>query len=282
MRDKWETSNRKGCQRPKESSRRFQGKSHARKHPRSAQSQSRGKYQSVDRKISRSQEEPRPGDHQIKYAEKVTGFTIGDDVTGGDPSGVQAEGKNQTTIEVDDGELSAEESEEGFISCEEVELVVHIPENDMLWLERSVEVYFNTVGKLNVVIISIKKQELQVQAREISNVMLLLTVENENSIEECVKMVKDFKFDFISDVVLWESSSMMRRSSFWVILEDVPLDLWHENFFAALSNDWGRFIKVDDRTARRESFKFARLQLLISSLSDIPRLVVGKFPWCQN
>ncbi|OMP03932.1 reverse transcriptase [Corchorus capsularis] len=58
--------------------------------------------------------------------------------------------------------------------------------------------------------------------------------------------------------------------------EEVPLELWNVDFFSTLENRWGSFIQVDDKTRSRSSLRIARLQVMVSSLSDIPKLAVGK------
>ncbi|OMP05529.1 hypothetical protein COLO4_08777 [Corchorus olitorius] len=148
-------------------------------------------------------------------------------------------------------------------------------EGDMLWLVRSVIVVINSDGNLTDVINAISKMALKVHIREMSNIMLLLTVDDSSLVDVCIGMVKSLDCNSISDIESWELSSIQRSSLVWVTLEEVPLDLWHENFFTALCNDWGKLIKIDDTNIRRDCFKFARCQILISSLFDIPNLVVG-------
>ncbi|OMO98831.1 reverse transcriptase [Corchorus capsularis] len=103
-------------------------------------------------------------------------------------------------------------------------------------LERSIIVMLNGDGILTEAIQVLSKMDLKVQIRELSSITLLLTFEEASLVDVCIGMVKS-------------------------------LD--------ALCNDSGKLVKIDDITLRRESLKFARCQVLISSLSDIPKLVVG-------
>ncbi|OMO62245.1 hypothetical protein COLO4_33164 [Corchorus olitorius] len=185
----------------------------------------------------------------------------------------------RTSIPIDNAleeeEVSSDESNDVVKYREDVVMDIHIPEVDMLWLERSIIVVLNSDGNLTEAIHVLSKMDLIVQIRELSTITLLLTVEEASLVDVCIGMVNSFDGNFISTVESWEFSSTQRSSLVWVLLEEVPLELWHENFFTALCNDWGKLVKIDDITLRRESLKFARCQVLISSLSDIPKLVVG-------
>ncbi|OMO54213.1 Integrase, catalytic core [Corchorus capsularis] len=163
----------------------------------------------------------------------------------------------------------------GEVFSEELELEVLIPNDHCNWLERCVVVSVNSVANVEKVITVLTNCELKLEITEISNIMLLVCVEEEGLIDECIKLVMDSCHDFVSEIFPWESTGFKRKSIVWIQLEDVPLELWHCNFFSAFGEKWGKFLQIDDSTSSKKSLKTARLQILTSSTSDIPNLAVG-------
>ncbi|OMO90952.1 Nucleotide-binding, alpha-beta plait [Corchorus capsularis] len=66
-----------------------------------------------------------------------------------------------------------------------------------------------------------------------------------------------------------------KLSLIWISLEDMPLELWHPNFFSVIDNLWGKFIRVDEITSSKRCLSTARLQILTPGVSIIPNLVAG-------
>ncbi|GMI96136.1 hypothetical protein HRI_003282900 [Hibiscus trionum] len=61
-----------------------------------------------------------------------------------------------------------------------------------------------------------------------------------------------------------------RRIKVWAILEDVPLQVWNENFFMELGSRWGMVVKIDEETLQRDRFDEARLLISVQRVSCIP------------
>ncbi|OMO83134.1 hypothetical protein CCACVL1_11546 [Corchorus capsularis] len=124
-------------------------------------------------------------------------------------------------VETEEGDDGEESFERGFNDREDVDLDVFIPEDDMKWFERSVVVLINAAKNLSEVILAIKNFKFPVSVTEMSNVMLLLTVDEESLVDDCVKLVKDLEFDFFVEVAPWEFSLVQRCSIVWVKLEEI-------------------------------------------------------------
>lgn len=63
------------------------------------------------------------------------------------------------------------------------------------------------------------------------------------------------------------------RRDVWLRIYGVPLHVWCSNFFVSLGNSWGRFICIDDNTAKGEAFDIARILINIPISLFIPELV---------
>ncbi|OMP11863.1 hypothetical protein COLO4_03637 [Corchorus olitorius] len=174
-------------------------------------------------------------------------------------------------VRIEDKEESVEEDS----LSETLEVPVQIPEEDMRWLGRSAIALLHFTALKEDVCSVIQRMEPTVITRQLSNIMILLTVEEDHSLEDCIDRVRSSCGEWIKVIEPWRSSELQRLSLVWVRLLEVPLELWHENFFSALGNNWGNFVHLDDCTARRSSFKEARMQILVPSLSCIPKVVSG-------
>ncbi|OMO89852.1 hypothetical protein COLO4_19561 [Corchorus olitorius] len=182
------------------------------------------------------------------------------------------------SVSPSEGTRAEEEKEvtaDGFVPYEEVEVEALIPEADMEWLIRSGVILVKASSSLQNIVSIIEGLRANIQVRCISSVMLLITVEKEGQLEECINMVKNVCEEWIIEIAQWELFNSQPHSLVWIKLEEVPLELWHENFFFALGGSWGEVVKLDECTLNRSSFKQARMQILVTSLSCIPQVVVG-------
>ncbi|OMO55083.1 hypothetical protein CCACVL1_27414 [Corchorus capsularis] len=60
----------------------------------------------------------------------------------------------------------------------------------------------------------------------------------------------------------------------WIILEAVPLQLWHDSFFTEIGNLWGSFVTVDDSTYKKCRFDIARVLVSVKRCVKIPSKIV--------
>ncbi|GMJ04216.1 hypothetical protein HRI_004090800 [Hibiscus trionum] len=69
---------------------------------------------------------------------------------------------------------------------------------------------------------------------------------------------------------LLEGFKGKRKLKLWVVLQDVPLQVWCDSFFRGIANRWGSFIKLDEDTQHRRRFDEARILLTANKLSEVP------------
>ncbi|OMO82674.1 CLIP-associated protein [Corchorus olitorius] len=103
-----------------------------------------------------------------------------------EPKTVSVELVNDVPVELVNEASMEEVSDEDDNSNNEIEMAVQIPEEDMRWLARSVIVLLhNTDGKKDLVSL-INKLDPTVLVRDFSNIMILLTVEEDQSLNDCI------------------------------------------------------------------------------------------------
>ncbi|XVE66605.1 hypothetical protein DITRI_Ditri08aG0091900 [Diplodiscus trichospermus] len=85
------------------------------------------------------------------------------------------------------------------------------------------------------------------------------------------------KEKYFEEMQPWSDNSIHREYAIWVQLEEVPLHLWHENFFSSLGNRWGSFVRLDNCTRNKSRFDIARMLVMVDSRFKIPPLVTVRF-----
>ncbi|OMO54530.1 hypothetical protein COLO4_36434 [Corchorus olitorius] len=81
---------------------------------------------------------------------------------------------------------------------------------------------------------------------------------------------------WFSSVTPWMEDKVERQHHVWIRLEDVPLILWHEEFFSKIVGDWGRVLQIADITRTRNSLVATWLLVEVDNKADIPRTSHGK------
>ncbi|OMO67973.1 hypothetical protein COLO4_29954 [Corchorus olitorius] len=93
-----------------------------------------------------------------------------------------------------------------------------------------------------------------------------------------VTLLNEYKAIFekwFEDISPWSKPSHLCERVVWIKLEEVPLHLWHDNFFRALANSWGDFVRVRECTMKRWNVESTWIQLKVKSKSIIPNVVMG-------
>ncbi|KAK8547890.1 hypothetical protein V6N13_123315 [Hibiscus sabdariffa] len=88
-----------------------------------------------------------------------------------------------------------------------------------------------------------------------------------------VEHVVQAKLEF-HDIDTLPRYTTLKKQKIWVSLFGVPLELWNEDFFSAISNKWGVFVRLDNETTSRVRFDVARVLVGVSRLGDIPSSVL--------
>ena len=78
---------------------------------------------------------------------------------------------------------------------------------------------------------------------------------------------------WFDDIAPWKESTKARESFVWVLLEEVPLQVWHPKFFQFLGNSWGQFVCLDECTVNRFRLDVARMLIKVESSLHIPSSV---------
>ncbi|XVF31076.1 hypothetical protein REPUB_Repub16aG0114300 [Reevesia pubescens] len=90
----------------------------------------------------------------------------------------------------------------------------------------------------------------------------------------CLTTHKALIEDCFDHIEPWNPSSVQRETTYWVILEEVPLQVWKETFFKSFGDKWGYLIKLDNNTSNRSRLDFARFLVLMESTLSISSTVM--------
>ncbi|XVF65630.1 hypothetical protein PTKIN_Ptkin09bG0264500 [Pterospermum kingtungense] len=75
----------------------------------------------------------------------------------------------------------------------------------------------------------------------------------------------------IESISKWGRSGCHRKFYAWILLDEVPIQLWNLKFFEALGNRWGSFIQVDKPTQFKTRLDISTIA--VHSLAKIPNMV---------
>ena len=162
-------------------------------------------------------------------------------------------------------------AEECVNKHKKVEYDLNIPKVEMEWLSSSAKgILKEGIGCRKVSKVMLRAGVV-CQVSPLDNFSALLTFESK---EVMKNMIKDNRVSsWFTELVPWEETVMERELFAWVILEEVPLQVWHVKFFESLGNSWGRFIKLDENTINKSRFDVARMLVRVDSNHDIPATV---------
>ena len=154
---------------------------------------------------------------------------------------------------------------------EKVEYDLDIPKSEMEWLDRSAIGRIRDGFSLSEIANYLEVEGLCCQVSPMDCISVLLVF---CSKMEMVDSIKDerIKSRFV-DVIPWGESVMKRETFVWVLLEEVPLQVWHNKFFESLGNRWGSFVCLDDCTINRSRLDVARMLIRVESSLRIPSTV---------
>ncbi|GMI88190.1 hypothetical protein HRI_002488300 [Hibiscus trionum] len=101
----------------------------------------------------------------------------------------------------------------------------------------------------------------------------LLTVIQCQTEEECLLLWRsraEMLKTWFDDLELLEGFEGKRRIKTWVIMQDVPLQIWSEDFFLRVGELWGNVCEVDQDTINRNRFDEARVLLEVQTSAVVP------------
>ncbi|XP_058734163.1 uncharacterized protein LOC131605882 [Vicia villosa] len=87
----------------------------------------------------------------------------------------------------------------------------------------------------------------------------LLEEREEGFINDLIKEGKTWWQSWFTHIEKWEAGMIDSSRDAWFRIYGLPAHAWCSDFFVALAQSWGRFICVDEDTAKREVLDVARL-----------------------
>ncbi|XP_058726326.1 uncharacterized protein LOC131597659 [Vicia villosa] len=83
-------------------------------------------------------------------------------------------------------------------------------------------------------------------------------------IEDLIAEGESWWKSWFSDIKKWEEGMIGESRDVWLRIFGIPAHVWKSNFFVALAEVWGKFICVDERTAKGDVFDVARIMVKIN------------------
>ena len=174
-------------------------------------------------------------------------------------TGIKRVGLNKVTMEVPPS------------SSRKVNYDLDIPKAEMEWLDRSAIGNLKVDCTMNQTAIFMASKGFHYQVSPIDSLSTLLTFRSK---EVMIDTIEDVGVKGWFDVIKpWSMAPTIRELAVWVILEEVPLYIWHKIFFESLGNRWGSFVCLDECTANRSRFDIARMLVRVKSSLNIPSTV---------
>ncbi|XWS18638.1 hypothetical protein CRYUN_Cryun32bG0062000 [Craigia yunnanensis] len=189
-------------------------------------------------------------------------------------------GKQETVVVVkkavsDTGEFTSSDSEElPPLIPKKVNYDLDIPKSEMEWLDRSAIVRIRKGCHLKDVVKEVATERFKVSICPMGGVTTLLTFDTKIRMAE--QLNNDKMKTWFYGLYPWGCSTRKKGTTVWVMLEEVPLQVWHEKFFASLGNSRGHFVCLDDNTMQRK-----RHGQIISHVEEV-ETVVRECPGCTD
>ncbi|XP_058740987.1 uncharacterized protein LOC131613324 [Vicia villosa] len=105
------------------------------------------------------------------------------------------------------------------------------------------------------------------------NLCLLEEVE-EGFIEDLLREGESWWRNWFSEIKRWEEGMVDDRRDMWIRLYDIPALAWQAEFFVSLAESWGRFICIDENTAKGGAFDVARMLINVPLSFKLPETMV--------
>ncbi|OMO96201.1 Nucleotide-binding, alpha-beta plait [Corchorus olitorius] len=156
------------------------------------------------------------------------------------------------------------------IGTKSLVLDVDIPDSDMEWLNRSMVGKIKVGFSCNSVQESLLLHEISVIVCPFNEDNFLLTFPSIDDLRVQMSSHRDLLDNWFESLVSWVEFNEKRKFTSWIRLEEVPLELWHVNFFMALGNSWGSFLNFRECTLNRWNLEAAWIRVKVKSMYDIP------------
>ncbi|OMP11615.1 hypothetical protein CCACVL1_00398 [Corchorus capsularis] len=156
---------------------------------------------------------------------------------------------------------------------EVLELDLSIPNEDLAWIYRSAVAELRGISYFKSVQDVCDMVGITCYVRPIGGMTVLLTFEDKETMEFFLKEQEAWFFVWFVSINPCEGSTCCNECFVWRTLENIPLQLWHHNFFSIIDNLWGSFVTVDDSTFKKHSLDIARMLVSIKRSIKIPSMI---------
>ncbi|XVF82531.1 hypothetical protein PTKIN_Ptkin16aG0057100 [Pterospermum kingtungense] len=170
------------------------------------------------------------------------------------------------------GNFKSGEKEESYC-FPEVIYNVEIPNIEMEWLDRSVICKLKEAVSIQMVTEFFKDAGFDCKLAPMGGVTVCATFSSKEERDGFVDKEQLCAEDYLDSCKIWNNSVAERDLAVWVNMEEVPLQLWNEQFFKSIGDCWGSFIRLDDCSASKKRLDIARMLVSVSSRLNIPSVV---------
>ncbi|KAK8607167.1 hypothetical protein V6N13_052911 [Hibiscus sabdariffa] len=157
---------------------------------------------------------------------------------------------------------------------ENLSLEVTVPREDMIWLKRCLAGKIKSMYNPELVQQALITNGFGCKVSPRHGSLVIVCFDSEllvNNAWNDKAKVLDLWFEFIEPLVSSESNE---RVKLWLILEEVPLRIWHESFFSRIGNMWGSLIRIEEETLLSDRFNRAKMLILVQKKTYIPTSLV--------
>lgn len=91
----------------------------------------------------------------------------------------------------------------------------------------------------------------------------LLEEKEDGFISDLIREGETWWKEWFSEIKRWEAGMVDGRRDAWFRVYGIPIHVWSTEFFMSLGEKWGRFICIDENTAKGEVFDVARIMVNI-------------------
>ncbi|XVF51723.1 hypothetical protein PTKIN_Ptkin04bG0207700 [Pterospermum kingtungense] len=177
----------------------------------------------------------------------------------------QLEGVSKGTLK---GNFKPGEKEESYC-FPEVIYNVEIPNIEMEWLNKSVICKLKEAVSIQMVTEFFKDVGFDCKLAPMEGVTVCATFSSKEEHDGFVDKAQLYAKDYFNSCKIWNNAGAERDLAVWVNMEEVPLQLWNEQFFKSIGDCWGSFIRLDDCTASKKRLDIARMLVNVSSRLNI-------------
>ncbi|GMJ11822.1 hypothetical protein HRI_004851400 [Hibiscus trionum] len=93
---------------------------------------------------------------------------------------------------------------------------------------------------------------------------------NKETFSRCWEMRMELIRTWFDELECLEGFEGKRKVKTWLVMKEVPLQVWDEDFFRSVASRWGELVSIDKDTLEKNRFDLARLLISVQRLADIP------------